>query len=80
MADSSRRESDHWADDNEGAHNGFIEVFPFPVASPEDGTTGLISRVSASCYRRLFAAVLVLLVEPELKDEPIFIVVMIVNV
>lgn len=59
--DLSRRGFDHWADNNEGTHNGFIELFAFAVASPDVGTVGMIFRVSASCYRRLFTATLVVL-------------------
>ena len=54
---------DHWADNNEGADNGFIELFDFAVASPDVGTAGMIFWVSTSCYRRLFAAVLVVVLK-----------------
>lgn len=59
--DLSRRGFDHWADNNEEAHDGFIELFEFAVASPDVGTAGIKFRVSASCYRRLFAALPVVL-------------------
>lgn len=61
MADLSRRGFDHRTDNNDGAGNGFIELFEFAVASPDVGTAGMILRVSASCYRRLFAATLLVL-------------------
>ena len=59
--DLSRRGFKRRAGKNGGAHNGFIELFEFPVASPDVGTAGMIFRVSASCYRKLFAAVLLVL-------------------
>ena len=61
MVDLYHRGFDHWADDNKRVHNGFIKMFAFAVAPPDVGTAGMIFRVSASCYRRLFAAVLVVL-------------------
>ncbi len=35
----------------------FIELLELAGVSPTVGTAGMIPRVSASCYRRLFAAV-----------------------
>lgn len=58
MADLSRLGFDHWADNNEGVHNGFIELIAFAVAFPDVGTVEMTIRVSASCYRRLLAAAL----------------------
>lgn len=57
----SRRGLGRWAYNNKGAHNGFIKLFAFAAASPDVGTVGMIFRVIASCYRRLFAATLVVL-------------------
>ena len=61
MADLSRGGFDHLTD-NDGADSGFIEFLKFAVASPDIGTAGIISRVSASYYRRLFAAALLVIV------------------
>ncbi len=58
MVNLARRGFNHRADNNEEAHNGFIGIFELAVTSPNVGTAGKIFRVSASCYRRLFAAVL----------------------
>ncbi len=41
----------------EDSQNGFIELLELARVSPTVGTAGMLSRVSASCYRRLFAAV-----------------------
>ena len=65
--DLSREGFGHWPDDNGGGHNGFIDLFDFAVASPDVGTAGMRFRVSTSCYRRLFAALLVVLFLPGFK-------------
>lgn len=57
----SFRGSDHTADKNAGANDGSIELFERAMASPDVDTARIIFRVSASCYRRLFGAVLVVL-------------------
>ena len=46
---------DHTDRNDEGAHNGFIELFEYAATSPNVGTAGKIFRVSASYYPRLFA-------------------------
>ena len=61
MVDLYHRGFDHWADGKKRTHNGFMEMFDFAVASPDVGTAGMILWVSASCYRRLFAAAPVVL-------------------
>lgn len=61
MVDWSRCDFDHWANHNEGTHNGFIEVLDLAVDSPDVDTAGMKFRVSASCYRRLFAMVPIVL-------------------
>ena len=52
---------DHTAENNEEAHSDFIGLLEAAVISPDVGTAGMIFRVIASCYRRLFAAVVVAL-------------------
>ena len=48
---------DHTVRNDEGVHNGFIDLFECVATSPNVGTAGKISRMSASYYRRLFATV-----------------------
>ena len=55
MLNASRRGFNHEAADNKEAHNSFIEIVGLAGTSPNVGTAGKFSRVSASCYRRLFA-------------------------
>lgn len=63
-----RRGGFHRAKNNGGAHNGFTKLIEFAVASPDVGTAGMKTRVSASCYRRLFAAVLFVLLNLRLTE------------
>ena len=49
---------DHRDRNDEGARNGFIELFEYAATSPNVGTAAKIFRVSASYYPRLFATVL----------------------
>ena len=71
MAGLPCRGFDHRTDNDEGAHNGFIGLSESAVISPDVGTAEMIFRVSASCYRRLFATVLVALLNPILANEHI---------